>query len=227
MRIPFFSRPPSIAHYDQEVASYKRLLKRGYRPSSLIDVGAYEGNWARAAWSVFGHVPTLLVEPQRAKHALLQKLCQSVPDCRLAPTVLSDIEGDTVTFYEMETGSSLLPERSNAPRKEVSLVTTTLDQLLFDHANTFLKIDAQGAELQILRGGMETLQRVSLVQLEAAVAEYNEGAPSLRQVLEFMETLSFSLLDISGWTRLQSHLVQVDLLFVPANSPLRPGAFIF
>lgn len=214
-------------HFDPETAAYRRVQARGYAPDGVIDVGAYEGHWTRNARAVFGDVPTLMIEPQAAKRAGLEALCRELPHTRLAPHVLAAHAGESVTFYEMETGSSLMPERSDVPRREMLLITETLDAVAPDTANLFLKIDAQGAELEILAGGEATLRRASLVQLEAAVAKYNDGAPSLREVLAFMEQRGFALLDISGTTRIQDHLVQVDLLFVPDHSPLLKSFFHF
>lgn len=218
---------PGARHFDPEIAAYRRLQERGYAPAWLIDVGAYEGHWTRHARQVFGAVPTLMVEPQAAKQAELARLCAELPYTRFAAHVLAARAGKTVTFYEMETGSSLFPERSDAPRTAVAHVTQTLDEIAPVADNIFLKIDAQGAELEILEGGEQTLRRASLVQLEAAVARYNEGAPSLRDVLRFMEKRGFTMLDMAGRSRIQGYLVQMDLLFVPQDSWLRRDFFIF
>lgn len=203
------------------------MVARGYAPSALIDVGAYEGHWTRNAPAIFGEIPTLMIEPQAAKRAVLEALCRELPRTRLEAQVLAARAGETVTFYEMETGSSMMAERSDAPRREVQLVTGTLDEVAPDTDNLFLKIDAQGAELEILAGGEATLRRASLVQLEASVANYNEGAPTLREVLAFMEERGFAMLDMAGRSRIQEYLVQMDLLFVPSDSPLRRNFFRF
>lgn len=222
------SLQPHEGHFDRESASYERLRARGFAPDAIIDVGAYEGHWARNARRIFGPgVPVLMVEPQAAKRAALARVCADMANTSHAPHVLSARAGDTVTFYEMETGSSLMPERSDAPRNEVRHVTETLDAIAPPGEALFLKIDAQGAELQILAGGGATLARCALVQLEAGVAHYNEGAPTLREVLAFMEERGFRMIDIAGRSRIQGMLVQIDLLFVPEGSPLLRDYFAF
>lgn len=218
---------PAGRHFDPETTAYRRLQERGFAPQWLIDVGAYEGHWTRNARKVFGAVPTLMVEPQAAKRAGLEQLCEELPHTRLVPQVLAAKPGETVTFYEMETGSSFFPERSDAPRTAVDHVTNTLDDVAPMADNIFLKIDAQGAELEVLAGGQKTLARASLVQLEAAVAKYNEGAPTLREVLGYMEDRGFVMLDMAGRSRIQGYLVQMDLLFVPQDSPLQRDFFRF
>lgn len=218
---------PGTRHFDPETASYRRMQERGYSPACLIDIGAYEGHWTRTARTVFGSIPTLMVEPQAAKRAGLEALCDELPLTRFVPAVLAARAGASVTFYEMETGSSFFPERSDAPRTAVEYVTQSLDDIAPSADNIFLKIDAQGAELEILAGGEKTLRCASLVQLETAVAHYNDGAPTLKDVLGFMEQRGFVMLDMAGRTRIQGYLVQMDLLFVPKDSPLQRDFFHF
>lgn len=57
--------------------------------------------------------------------------------------------------------------------------------------------------------------------------EYNKGAPSLLEVISYMNDRDFPY-DLSGWGRPNGvDLVQVDLLFAPARSPLRTRFFEF
>ena len=217
------------SHYDEETQAYRRLHDRGFQPGGIIDVGAYEGLWTRATRKVFPQAHSLMVEPQEAKRGKLEAVCAELPDTTLSVALLGATSGQEVTFYEMETGSSYMEEQSNAPREAKKHTLATLDEVADDFRfdSLFLKIDSQGAELEILKGGVETLKRSALVQLETAVLPYNEGAPSLLEVLGYMQNNGFTPLDISGHTRLQGHLVQVDLLFAPQSSPLRKTFFNF
>lgn len=137
--------------------------------------------------------------------------------------------GETVTFYEMETGSSMFPEQSDARRTARTLSTRTLDDVASGVPTPlFLKIDVQGAELEVLAGGSETLSRADLVQLEVALLPYNEGAPTILDVLPFMKTHGLVPFDLSGWSRPNGiDLAQIDLLFVREDSPLRLKFFNF
>ena len=157
------------------------------------------------------------------------EVCKDLPSTRLVSTVLGASAGDTVTFYEMLSGSSFLPEKSNAPRTEVKLITRTLDDVATDlpGSSLFLKVDVQGAELLVLAGGPKTLARAEVVQLEVAMLTYNEGAPTFLDVITYMDGQGFVPFDISGETRLTSHLIQIDIVFVRRESPLRPSSITF
>jgi FkbM family methyltransferase len=212
-----------------EEQTYRRIYAKGYRPSAIIDVGAYEGNWTRLARSVFPDAPILMVEPQPTKAYLLERLEKDLPRIKFEPALLA-AEGDQlVTFYQMETGSSMFPERSNVARYEVQLSTKTLDTLTDDLPHSiFLKIDAQGSELAVLQGARNTVLRCDMIQLEIALQNYNSGAPNFLEVMSYMNDRGFVPYDFSGFTRPNGvDLVQVDVVFVRDNSPLRSDFFVF
>jgi FkbM family methyltransferase len=214
-----------------EEITYRRLADRGFRPSAIIDVGAYEGNWTRLANAVFGPTPTLMIEAQPGKRPVLESVIEDLPQVRLANAALSAKAGEELTFFEMETGSSLMPELSNAPRTTRTVKTRVLDEVVQEvfpnESPLFLKVDVQGAELEVLRGGTETLARCELVQLEVAMLQYNEGAPLLPDVAAFMADRDFLPIEVSGFSRPRDVLVQIDLIFARKDSPLRPERFVF
>lgn len=200
----------------------------GFAPVTIIDVGAYEGNWTRLVLNVFPDASVLMIEPQSTKRPRLERLCAEKPNVRLANALLGRKAGEA-TFYEMETGSSMFGERSNVARKETSLPVTTLNSLAGTLPGPiFLKIDVQGAELEVLEGAGDVLQRCEVVQLEVALLPYNEGAPTFLEVVSYMDARKFVPFDISGYSRPNGiDLAQIDMLFVRADSPLRRTFFEF
>lgn len=215
--------------FSDEEAAYRRLVAKGWRPSAIIDVGAYQGAWTQMARGVFPNVPVLMVEAQKSKIARLEDLRSQLDGISLVSAVLGSEGGKEITFYEMETGSSYFPERSNAPRTATTYVTRTLDEVAAAlEGPLFLKIDVQGAELEVLAGGPNTLERSEVVQLEVPFVSYNEGAPSLLEVMRFMDERGFAPIDVSGFSRPNGvDLVQADFVFVRCNSPLRPDFIRF
>lgn len=205
-----------------EEEAYSRLRQKGFCPAGIIDVGAYQGEWTKLVRRIFEGVPVLMVEAQQSKKAGLKALCGN--GVSLASAVLGAEAGRTVTFYEMETGSSYFEEQSNAPRNAKTYTTDTLDSVAAGMVGPlFLKIDVQGAELEVLKGGGKTLGRCELIQLEVAMLPYNKGAPTFFEVLSYMEEVGFVPLDVSGFSRPNGvDLVQIDMIFVRRDSSLRP-----
>jgi FkbM family methyltransferase len=219
----------SRRHVPLEVEAYRRLQVKGFAPATIIDIGAYEGHWTRLARGVFPDVPVLMVEAQPAKIPHLETVARDLGGVTLVSALLSDRPGEELTFYEMETGSSILPENSNVSRIEQRLLSRTLDEVASSSSGPiFLKIDVQGAELSILRGGLQTLDKCEVVQLETALLPYNDGAPQIVETMTQMQMWGFVPYDFAGFIRPNGvDLVQTDIIFVRENSPLRPRSFVF
>jgi hypothetical protein len=123
----------------------------------------------------------------------------------------------------MGSGSSVMGERSAAPRTVETRHLRTLNSLLSEVAPPgLLKIDAQGYELEILRGALQLLPAFEAVLVEIAIIEINKGAPLLHDVVAFMKMLGFFAYDILETHRrpLDGALNQVDIIFIREQSRL-------
>jgi len=72
----------------------------------------------------------------------------------------------------------------------------TLDAVLARHAalgTSFLKLDVQGAELDVLAGAQRTLKHTDVILLEASLVEFNRGAPLIADVIARLRELDFLL----------------------------------
>ena len=216
--------PPS-----PEIAAYGRLKAKGFTPGRIIDVGAYEGDWTRLVRGVFETSPVTMIEAQEGKKAALEAVCRELPGVTPVSALLGPTGGSQVPFYEMETGSSMRAENSNVARHEKLMTTQTLDEAAGQNGEKlFIKIDVQGAELDVLSGGLKILERCDVVQLETALLPYNEGAPQIAEVFVQMEKWGFSPYDFAGFIRPNGiDLVQTDVIFVRTASALRPLHFTF
>lgn len=172
-----------------------------------------------------------MVEAQPALLEPLEKVVSELGNASVHNSLLSAEPQEDVTFYSMGTGSSVKPERSDADRKVLHIASTTLDHIWRAESlvrqPVFVKIDVQGYELDVLSGASEVLENTEWLQLETALLAYNEGAPQLGEVCNFMEERGFFPTEITGFSRPAEHLVQIDLLFARNGSELRPDKFSF
>ena len=184
-------------------------------PLCIVDIGASGGispRWAKLT----SNYKTILFEPHLEA---FKKLNSAVSDNQVVlNSGLSDRSGN-VDFYlcKKQMVSSMFipdfpfinkffdPERYNIV-KTCKILTDTLDsQLLKNNIGNvdFIKVDTQGSELLILKGGENTLKNVIGLEVEVEFVPIYENQPLFTDVDEFVKRFGFTLFDLKRyfWTR--------------------------
>jgi FkbM family methyltransferase len=212
-----------------------QLKRAGFNPKHVIDIGAYHGEWSQLANRVWPDASVIMFEANPEKTAKLQAVARS---CRSSSGVsaiafnvlLGARMKYAVPFYVHEGGSSIYHELTTFPKREIVLDMSQLDAVIpqtttyCDAASPgIIKLDVQGAELDVLRGGMQTLAACEVALLELSTLPYDAGAPLFAEVVEFMHKAGFAAYDFCGGWRRQSDgvLFQIDCCFVKYDSGLR------
>ena len=78
----------------------------------------------------------------------------------------------------------------------------------------FIKLDVQGAEIDVLRGAENTLKNVRFILLEASIVQYNQGSPLIDEVVSYMSSIGSKIFDIIDYHYQKERLIQIDVLFV-------------
>jgi len=203
------------------------LKQQDIKPKTVIDVGANIGQFAVASAKIFPDVSVHSFEPQPNCVTHLQKNVKRLGNVKIHPFALGDAEGE-VEFHvnQHSHSSSILPlaesHRSafpNAQEKEtISVKVSTLDDVFNSielKSPVLLKLDVQGYEAQTLRGGLETLQRVDYVILEASFKQMYEGELLFMDIVGLMEGYGFHFLRPVGWLSnpKTGEILQLDALF--------------
>jgi FkbM family methyltransferase len=196
--------------------------ERGLSPRTIIDVGAFEGDWSKMARRIWPNGQMLMFEPNLAKQKCLTLVADQIGSSLFCE--LLGAEDNTIVSYNvMESGSSVLSERSPLDRVVERRGLRRIDSILQEiEAPALLKIDTQGYEIEILKGSTSILQKIDAILLEVAIIEINEGAPLLHEVLAYMKSIGFVTYDILEIHRrpLDGALNQIDILFVREGSVL-------
>ena len=202
----------------------RKLKEKGFSPEAILDCGAYTGSWTKMAKKVFPNANILMIEPQANKEPLLVQVCNEFSGTvNYVKCLLGSDQKQGVAFFEMESGSSVLEEATNHPRNIVALKMTTLDSVLREkkvEECTFLKLDVQGYELEVLKGAKEALKNAEVILLEVSFIRCNRSAPLFHEVVAFMKDRGFLVYDICPLPRWRDNtLIQADVIFVkPAVS---------
>lgn len=206
--------------------SLRRLQEAGFKPEHVLDIGAYQGDFAALTMAVWPDAAISCFEPQPGRAEAINARFGSGSRVRAYPLVLGPKSGDTVELSLRETASSVLAEREQAAEATVQLVTRSLDdwQVETNAAPAqLLKLDVQGYELAILQGGQRVLSAAEVLILEVNLLDIHVGVPLLDEVIGWLRSRDFVAFDVAGLTRrpLDRALWQVDLVFVRPDSKLR------
>lgn len=206
--------------------SLRNIKALGFSPRTIVDVGAYQGDWTQMVRIIFPQASILMVEAQASKEAVLKQVASEYPgEVDYTISLLGSEEMDDVPFYELETGSSVLPEQSDIKREVTHYSMQTLDRVVSRQLKgdcDFLKLDVQGFEIEVLKGATETLKGVEVVLMEVSLLGVNKGSPLLHEAIQYMTQRGFLAYDICSFTRrpLDNALWQTDFIFVKESSSL-------
>ena len=176
------------------------LRDAGVSPKVIYDIGACVLHWTNEARRIWPQADYCVFDAMDSVEFLYQE-----QNLKYHIGVLSDSER-VVNFYQNDDypgGNSYYLENADI-NAEAPLVfneqhrrclrTETLDSVVLGGnfpLPDLIKIDTQGAELDILRGAEYCLSRCNHVILELQVVEYNKGAPLRDTVIEYMATKGF------------------------------------
>ena len=86
-----------------------------------------------------------------------------------------------------------------------------------------IKLDTQGYELEVLKGGENTFKNAKAVLMEVSLLDIYKDSPLVSDVVAYMAERNFFLYDICSLMRrpLDGALYQSDFLFIKKDSELR------
>jgi FkbM family methyltransferase len=177
-------------------------------PLYVVDVGASGGIDPR--WRAFTpHFKGILFEPDPREYSRLRQASDA--NLIVLSAALSDTPGETEFHLcrKQQVSSVYRPNFSFITRfpdasrfdvvDRIRVVTNTLDNELRSAGIgevDFIKVDVQGFELAVLRGGREILNRVIGLEIEVEFAPMYEGQPLFADVDVFLRERGFELFDL-------------------------------
>jgi FkbM family methyltransferase len=203
---------------------FEALKERGFIPDTIIDVGVAWGT--SDLYDAFPSASYILVEPLREFRQALQALSKKL-EARVINAAAGTAPGKIAMHVEaLPSNSSTFAGLVGNKVASYDVEVVRLDQVIeLGRGTTLLKVDVQGAELQVVEGCTGILDRIDMAILEASLITQQEGVPEFGDVIAYMNGKGFVLYGIIGGVNrpLDHASAQVDLVFVPKNHPCLSG----
>jgi len=199
------------------ITALKKLKSFGFDPKNILDIGANKGKWSiEVRKKVFPNAEYILIEA--IDYEELKKISAKNHNISFLNLLLDDVEHNVTWYEKRNTGDSIYKENTSYFKdcEEIEKKTTTLDKTFSsNHVYEIIKIDCQGAELPILRGGKKLVQNSSVIILEVPfMGEYNIGVPNFFEHIKYMDQINYRVFDIIELHRVDDILIQIDLVFI-------------
>ena len=175
-------------------------MKKNIKPKNVLDIGANYGMWSISHKVIWPNASFFMIEANQCLEQALKDTCDNfLAGCgSYMIAVLAERSGirDWWSIGDTGcTGDSLYKESGTDFYEEVTPVrvaTRTLEQVI-DYSTVFeyVKIDTQGSELEIMRGGDRIIRNANHLELEVSLTEYNKGAPLKEEVVEYCKSKGF------------------------------------
>ena len=204
-----------------------------YGVNTVLDVGANTGQFARAVRRALPDIVVHSFEPSRETFLELVRSCKADPGIRTWQLALSEEEGALPMYRNAASAaSSLLPMTALTQKAfphatkwwPETVTATTLDKWAATQSLAepiLIKVDVQGYEAQVLRGGTETFGRALVLLLEVSFAELYEGQCMFDDIYTLIRGLDFSCCGMFNniYDPHSHRVLQADALFVRSMAP--------
>ncbi len=190
-------------------------------------MGAHQGLFTKAVNRHCGIRRGVLVELQPSHAAQLRKQFLP-PRYHVVEAAVYDRAGELeVEINQFDATTSVLNTMRDSPglgaldvrvASKVSCQSVTLDAI-FNETGLFhvdlLKLDVQGAEHLVIRGGGKTLANTAMIWTEISFKRLYKGSCLYNEVFDLLGDAGFKLYDLeTGFRSPRGELLQADALFL-------------
>lgn len=213
--------------FENFLALYRRF---GPAPTVVYDIGVGHGTpWL---YESFPDSHFVLVEPQRSFESDVKAILERYKgECHWC--TLAEEPGEAVIHVPRngETGGSLLKrdkdwaayrrQRGEVKIDDCVVPVSTLDGIASANSRHVIKIDVEGSEIKVLRGGRECVRSADMIILECSVVPRHAGECDFFDIGRYLKEEGFVLADIVEMSGYGEHymLAYLDAVFVHKDNP--------
>ncbi|WP_100076430.1 FkbM family methyltransferase [Chryseobacterium camelliae] len=206
---------------------YNNLKKANFYPSFIVDIGANTGTWTREFLQHFPDSNIVMIEPQERLSPYFKDLLnEKVSYLPVGVGNKNDIlkftiveRDDSCSFiYSEEEAKKMGFQQIEVPIKTLNTIIKENDYPIPD----LIKIDAEGLDLDVIKGASDFYNKTEVFMVEAAVCnDLYENTVS--QVVKLMDECGYKMYDITDLNRPFPNtpvLWLIEIAFVRKNGRL-------
>lgn len=199
-----------------------------YHIMTVLDIGANTGQFAEMIHKILPSAAIVSFEPIEECYRSLIRNMASVPKFRAFNYALGEKDTNAEMYVNDYTASSSLlqmedlhkqafPFTANACKEMVKI--KQLDGIALDldlTDNLLIKIDVQGYEDRVIRGGQETISRAKVVIIETSFQCLYIGQPMFEDIYDILKQIGFRYIGALEQLRspLNGSVLQADSVFI-------------
>lgn len=199
---------------------------------TIIDVGANKGQFAGIAENIFPEAHIYSFEPIPEPYRALNEWTKKTKKRKVTPynLALGDCEGTLEMFSHVEHSSSSSFLKTTRicesfwpfTQKQVSIPVklTTLDKWIkslpiLPSTEILIKLDVQGYEDRVIKGGLETFNMAKACILEVCLDQLYEGQATFKQISSLLYGLGYHYAgNLEQSYSNDGHVIFIDAVFV-------------
>lgn len=209
--------------------SHLRTMMGQCHFDAVLDVGANQGQFAQKLRKLGFEGPIFSFEPVASTFEGLATLSRHDTQWKVFKLALGEMqEQRKINVFDSSDFSSLLKpsafgkatfDQLQAPREEL-IDIDTLDHFFETNAlekftRILLKMDTQGFDLSVFRGGRQSLRHICALVSEISLAPIYDGMPSYHAALAEYEAQGFAITGLYPVTRKSNQaIIEMDCVMV-------------
>lgn len=170
---------------------------------TVLDIGANTGQFTGAAHALFRDATIHAFEPQEECYEALTRRFADVSNVHLIHTAIGDEDGEVTLHQNAFSQSSSVLEMTDLHRESFPWAAESgtaqvpirrLDSIAADlvlERPMLVKIDVQGYEDRVLRGGEQTIRTADVILIETSFEPLYEGEANFATVYAVMRDYGF------------------------------------
>jgi FkbM family methyltransferase len=213
----------------------KRDLKRrmtiinNQKIDILFDIGANTGQYSSKLRNLGYKNGIISFEPLTKVFEILEKTARKDGNWIVNNYALGDEDGEGIINISGHSDNSSIQDMTSnylesAPvlkyvgkqKIEIKKLDSIFNSYVKHENKVMIKIDTQGYEKNVLDGAIESLSRISIIQLEMSIVQLYKDEMLFMNMINYIESKGFQLysLENGSYNRNSGQLLQVDGIFV-------------